>query len=366
MKILRHTEHRDLFKDIGYAHDSFNPARECATATHNWIWSWRWCTDKRSRSRRLCCSIIHFVQPNFSQCCVFFWHFCAALLHELWTHCREERIKKSPRTNKKAQKTSSAEQHKNSSSTMLRCIKNINFSREFMVFELKLYETIILWLKYIDVVEQHSINENNRRKQSNFPFKRIWESFPIIILSALGLVSPSDDDIMLRLRSDFAKKLFWKWENYYYWRESSDQQKSIKKDDDTFNRKFMFITLSLSSLSFNPQNGFVECEKNSCPAVDDCYTLVKKSSGTCCDKCRECYYKGKTFPSGHEWRDPDDPCLHYKCIAGVVTESLVQCYSPCSNPLPPRPGECCPTCLGELFFAFSAIFSHSTHNILYM
>lgn len=121
----------------------------------------------------------------------------------------------------------------------------------------------------------------------------------------------------------------------------------------TLNLMYLIFLFSIIFL----QNGFVECEKNSCPAVDDCYTLVKKSSGTCCDKCRECSYKGKTFPSGHEWTDPEDPCLHYRCLAGVVTESLVQCYTPCNNPLPPKPKECCPTCLGKLqFHIFSVPF----------
>lgn len=34
------------------------------------------------------------------------------------------------------------------------------------------------------------------------------------------------------------------------------------------------------------QNGFVECETESCPAIDDCYILVKKATGGCCDKCK--------------------------------------------------------------------------------
>lgn len=64
----------------------------------------------------LCCapSFISFNPISHNVVC-FSDSFCAALLHELWTHCREGSIKKSPRTNKKAQKTSSAEQHKNSS-----------------------------------------------------------------------------------------------------------------------------------------------------------------------------------------------------------------------------------------------------------
>lgn len=65
------------------------------------------------------------------------------------------------------------------------------------------------------------------------------------------------------------------------------------------------------------------------------------------------------FESGAEWSDPEDPCSHFKCVAGVVTESVLQCYTPCSNPLPARPGQCCPTCLGELseiLFLFRDIF----------
>lgn len=32
------------------------------------------------------------------------------------------------------------------------------------------------------------------------------------------------------------------------------------------------------------QNGFVECEQENCPAVDDCYMLEKKNG--CCEKCK--------------------------------------------------------------------------------
>ncbi|XP_055687779.1 BMP-binding endothelial regulator protein [Lutzomyia longipalpis] len=94
------------------------------------------------------------------------------------------------------------------------------------------------------------------------------------------------------------------------------------------------------------QNGFVECDPEQCPSVDDCYMLVKKPAGVCCEKCKECFYRGKTYASGAEWSDPEDPCSSFKCMAGVVTESNIQCYTPCSDPLPPKPGQCCPTCIG--------------------
>lgn len=130
----------------------------------------------------------------------------------------------------------------------------------------------------------------------------------------------------------------------------------------------------------------MECEQESCPAVDDCYIYKKKGPDECCDKCigklalhganlephaikktikfantlswrfrlllflqtTGCLYQGRHIDSGTEWTDPDDPCMHYKCVSGVVTRSEMKCYAPCSDPSPPRKGQCCPTCLGEL------------------
>ncbi|XP_062708078.1 BMP-binding endothelial regulator protein [Aedes albopictus] len=94
------------------------------------------------------------------------------------------------------------------------------------------------------------------------------------------------------------------------------------------------------------KNGFVECEPESCPAVDDCYLYNKKAPGRCCDKCVGCLYEGRMIDSGTEWTDPDDPCEHYKCVSGVITRSRIKCYTPCSNPLPLKHGQCCPICLG--------------------
>uniref|UniRef100_A0A182SQI2 VWFC domain-containing protein n=1 Tax=Anopheles maculatus TaxID=74869 RepID=A0A182SQI2_9DIPT len=94
-------------------------------------------------------------------------------------------------------------------------------------------------------------------------------------------------------------------------------------------------------------NGFVECDPASCPAVDDCYFYKKKGPDECCDKCIGCLYEGRHIDSGTEWTDPEDPCMHYKCVSGVVTRSEMKCYAPCSDPSPPRKGQCCPTCLAS-------------------
>lgn len=63
----------------------------------------------------------------------------------------------------------------------------------------------------------------------------------------------------------------------------------------------------------------------------------------------ECHYNGTSYKSGTEWTDPDDPCLNYKCLAGVVTQVNLQCYTPCQRPQHPLAdsGQCCPTCAGE-------------------
>lgn len=60
-----------------------------------------------------------------------------------------------------------------------------------------------------------------------------------------------------------------------------------------------------------------------------------------------CIYKGVYHESHTEWSEPSRPCTVMRCEAGVITESDLKCYTPCSNPLPPAPGKCCPTCPGN-------------------
>ncbi|KAK7602496.1 hypothetical protein V9T40_008085 [Parthenolecanium corni] len=92
------------------------------------------------------------------------------------------------------------------------------------------------------------------------------------------------------------------------------------------------------------QRGQVECTKNKCPE-DDCFMQTNRTDPKgCCKICRGCFYQGRHYESGTEWRDPINPCMLITCKAGVITESNTRCYTPCSNPLPALPGECCPRC----------------------
>ncbi|XP_035786652.1 BMP-binding endothelial regulator protein-like isoform X2 [Anopheles albimanus] len=106
------------------------------------------------------------------------------------------------------------------------------------------------------------------------------------------------------------------------------------------------VKISHSCFKCICKNGFVECEQQSCPAVDDCFIMQKRDPEACCEKCIGCLFEGRHIDSGTEWTDPEDPCMHYKCVSGVVTRSEMKCYTPCSNPIAPRKGQCCPTCFG--------------------
>nr|XP_018911499.1 PREDICTED: BMP-binding endothelial regulator protein [Bemisia tabaci] len=94
------------------------------------------------------------------------------------------------------------------------------------------------------------------------------------------------------------------------------------------------------------KNGFVQCQKDPCPGQEGCHMLLGETTTNCssCFKCKGCLHHDSFYESGTEWRDKSDPCTVLTCKAGVVTESEIQCYTPCKNPLPPGPGQCCPTC----------------------
>lgn len=93
------------------------------------------------------------------------------------------------------------------------------------------------------------------------------------------------------------------------------------------------------------KNGYVQCRNGvECLPIEGCHMLVEKTKDGCCQKCKGCVYKGVHYQSHYEWTDPGDPCKVIRCEAGVITESDLKCYTPCSDPLPPEEGKCCPTC----------------------
>ncbi|KAF7991641.1 hypothetical protein HCN44_010442 [Aphidius gifuensis] len=92
-------------------------------------------------------------------------------------------------------------------------------------------------------------------------------------------------------------------------------------------------------------NGFVECfHKHYCPNVTGCYDLLEVKTDHCRQRCRGCSKNGTDYESGTEWTNKDDPCTVYSCKDGIITESKQYCFTPCSTPLDPPPGQCCPVC----------------------
>ncbi|CAD1472049.1 unnamed protein product, partial [Heterotrigona itama] len=60
-----------------------------------------------------------------------------------------------------------------------------------------------------------------------------------------------------------------------------------------------------------------------------------------------CVQNGVHHGSETEWTEENDPCRIFSCKAGVITESRLHCYTPCSNPIPAVAGQCCPMCAGK-------------------
>lgn len=89
------------------------------------------------------------------------------------------------------------------------------------------------------------------------------------------------------------------------------------------------------------KGGHVECEKQQCPNLQGCYLIMPGVKQGCCEVCKGCKLGNTTYPSGSE---TVNGCQKTTCMAGVLTTSKIQCYTPCDNPVPPKPGECCPTC----------------------
>lgn len=95
------------------------------------------------------------------------------------------------------------------------------------------------------------------------------------------------------------------------------------------------------------KNGFVECRKqHECPSIEGCYTLLEPREDECCHRCKGCLRNGVYHESETEWTEGNDPCRVFTCKAGVVTESRLHCYTPCSKPIPAPSGQCCPVCAG--------------------
>ncbi|XP_015919443.1 BMP-binding endothelial regulator protein [Parasteatoda tepidariorum] len=94
-------------------------------------------------------------------------------------------------------------------------------------------------------------------------------------------------------------------------------------------------------------NKQVKCDREICPSRKSCYLLLHgqdQEKKSCCDACKGCFYKGKRYANDEEWVNPEDPCKLLTCQGGIVTETSIQCYTSCRNPIPPEPGKCCPTC----------------------
>ncbi|KAG8440107.1 hypothetical protein GDO86_006046 [Hymenochirus boettgeri] len=95
------------------------------------------------------------------------------------------------------------------------------------------------------------------------------------------------------------------------------------------------------------RDGSVHCVRISCPELS--CVVQEKVSGECCSRCQGCV-DGKTLRKyGEEWKPLGQPCQSCQCVEGSIQCRKRHCASLCRNPLPPRPGTCCPVCDGCLY-----------------
>ncbi|XP_031418057.1 kielin/chordin-like protein [Clupea harengus] len=90
--------------------------------------------------------------------------------------------------------------------------------------------------------------------------------------------------------------------------------------------------------------GDVVCAGVSCPTLD--CSLVETVGGACCPRCRSCVLDGIWHEHGSQWKHPDNPCSVCTCAEGQVRCERRDCNPPCPYPSSPRPGTCCPVCIG--------------------
>jgi len=84
------------------------------------------------------------------------------------------------------------------------------------------------------------------------------------------------------------------------------------------------------------------CER----ALRGCHFVHTAANGPCREACKGCALNNNdTMSSGEIVRNRNQPCQVKQCFSGVVTTSTTVCPpTACSSPLPPRPGQCCPSC----------------------
>nr|XP_039252430.1 BMP-binding endothelial regulator protein-like [Styela clava] len=101
-------------------------------------------------------------------------------------------------------------------------------------------------------------------------------------------------------------------------------------------------------VTFDLQDQKVQC-KFRCDEEPVCAAPMNKD-GECCPVCKECYYRRKTFRTSTEWIEGEkNPCERLFCRDGIITRAKLQCHTTCKDPLPPSPGQCCPSCQGCLY-----------------
>eukprot|EP00079_Xenopus_tropicalis_P008629 XP_002931908.2 PREDICTED: kielin/chordin-like protein isoform X1 [Xenopus tropicalis] len=108
------------------------------------------------------------------------------------------------------------------------------------------------------------------------------------------------------------------------------------------------------------QDGNVHCVRASCPELS--CVLHEKIPGECCSQCQSCVDGTVKHKHGEEWKPQGEPCQSCRCLEGRIQCRRRHCAALCRNPLPPRPGTCCPVCDGCLYNGHSYLNGHRVRS----
>ncbi|XP_071044189.1 kielin/chordin-like protein [Parasteatoda tepidariorum] len=72
------------------------------------------------------------------------------------------------------------------------------------------------------------------------------------------------------------------------------------------------------------QTGIISCQQKSCSVVPDCLKPIY-IEGQCCPVCEECFFKGRLYPNGERFLDPDNPCNECFCEYPDTICELSEC-----------------------------------------
>ncbi|KAK0426357.1 hypothetical protein QR680_009666 [Steinernema hermaphroditum] len=105
----------------------------------------------------------------------------------------------------------------------------------------------------------------------------------------------------------------------------------------------LFDPLNPACFDCRCQKGEVACKRKTCPSLQTCPLAEPPRPGECCPSCLTCNYLGIERQNDERWLSSQDSCTTLTCKAGIITSARMQCVEECKHGVR-IPGFCCKLC----------------------